>query len=598
MPETAALGWDAYYTLGALVLMTAALVKGVARADLVLMGTLGLLLVAGVVAPMEAFVGFSNPAVITIGALFVVAAGVERTRALAFLDRLVRPGKAGVGGILSRVMTLTMGLSGVLNNTPVVAMLIPKVQEWARRNGLPPTQLLIPLSYAAILGGMLTLVGTSTNIIVHGLLLAEGLPGYQMFELAWIGLPASVVAVLYFAAVGWRTLPARQGGEERLREQLRAYHFDVRVTGDAPFAGDSVEEAGLRTLRDAYLVHLRRGDRVIPASPEEPVEAGDVLTFVGDVRVLDQLLARPGFERKVSAIEEPDRLRPVTDFVLYEAVVAASSQLVGRTLKEVGFREEYGGVVLAVNRRGARIDGSLGRTPLKAGDLLLIEAGPGFGNRYRSDREDFYVVVPIDEVPQRASRRAPVALALLVGMVTVAALKVLPLVVAAFAAALGMVLTGCLSGTRARQSIDLSILLVIAAAFGIGSAVEATGLAAVLAHGIAGVAAGADPIVALILLYVATNLLTELVSNQAAAVLMFPVALGLAADLGLDPKGTVVVINIAAAARFLTPIGYQTNLMVMGPGGYRYTDFTKAGLPLSLLVLAITITMVSVVWMG
>ncbi len=597
-PDSVSLGWEAWYTLGALVLMTAGLVSNLARPDLILLGTLGLLLLAGVVPPADAFYGLSNPAVITVGALFVVAAGIERTRALAFLDRLMTPGGSSgrVGGILARVMPMTSMLSGFLNNTPVVAMLIPRVEEWGRQRGVPASKLLIPLSYAAILGGMLTLVGASTNVVVHGLLLAEGLPGFNMFDFAWIGVPAVLVVAVYFSLVGHRTLPAAEGGEER-RAQLRDYHFDVRVSSQAPFLGQTVEEAGLRTLGAAYLAHFRRGERIVVASPDEVLAAGDVLTFVGNVKVLDRLLERPGLERKVSAVETRDRLRDPQDLILYEAVVATTSGLVGRTLKEADFRERYRGVVLAIHRRGERIAGSLGQTPLRAGDLLLIEAGPYFNDYSGPSREEFYYVTPVEQRAEKASRRAPVALALLVGMVVVATADVVPLTVAAFCAALAMVVVGCVSGPSARQAIDLSVLLVIAAALGIGKAVEATGLAAVAAHGITGLAAGAGPLGALALVYVTANVLAELITNKASAVLMFPVALSVAAELGAEPKAFALAITVAAAASFLTPIGYQTNLMVMGPGGYRYTDYVRAGLPVSLTVAVIAIGMIHFVWL-
>ncbi|MEM1042750.1 MAG: SLC13 family permease [Bacteroidota bacterium] len=596
-PDATVLGWEAWYTLGALVVMTAGLGANVARPDLVLLGTLGLLLLAGVVSPADAFYGLSNPAVVTVGALFVVAAGVERTRALAFLDRLLSARSRGkAGGILARVMPMTSVLSGFLNNTPVVAMLIPRLEEWGRQRGVPASKLLIPLSYAAILGGMLTLVGASTNVVVHGLLLAEGLPGFNMFDFAWIGVPAVAIVATYFVLIGHRTLPATGGGEGR-RAQLRDYHFDVRVSGGAPFAGRTIEEAELRTLGGAYLAHLRRGDRIIAASPEEVLEAGDVLTFVGDAGVLDELLKRPGLERKVSAVETQDRLRDPHDLTLYEAVISTASVLVGRTLKETGFRERYRGVVLAIHRRDERISGSLGQTPLKAGDLLLIEGGPYFDHYDAPGREEFYYVAPVQQRVEKASRRAPIALGILLGMVAVATTGIVPLTVAAFSAALGMVVVGCVTGPGARQAIDLSVLLVIAGALGIGKAVESTGLAAAAAQFVTGVAAGSGPLVALVLIYVTANVLSELITNKASAVLVFPVALSVALEIGADPKAFALAVTIGAAASFLTPIGYQTNLMVMGPGGYRYTDYAKAGFPVSLTVATIAISIINLIWL-
>ena len=251
------LGWEAYFTLGALALMLGALIRGVAKAEFILAGTLGLLLVAGVVSPADGFAGFANPAVIAIGALFVVAAAVERTDALYALRRILRPGKIGTGAAVFRLMLPTALLSGFLNNTPIVAMLIPRVQAWARETGLPVSKLLIPLSYAAIIGGWLSVIGTSTNLVVHGLLIASGRPGFAFFGLAWVGVPVIVLGVLYYALVGHRALPVREG-QRVLGGQARAYQFELRVAQGAAIVGKTVEEAELRTLGDAFLVSIWR----------------------------------------------------------------------------------------------------------------------------------------------------------------------------------------------------------------------------------------------------------------------------------------------------------------------------------------------------
>ena len=601
------LGWEAYFTLGALALMLAALVRGVAKAEFVLAGTLGLLLVAGVVEPADGFAGFANPAVIAIGALFVVAAAVERTDALYALRHILRPGKIGTGAAVFRLMLPTALLSGFLNNTPIVAMLIPRVQAWARETGLPASKLLIPLSYAAIVGGWLSVIGTSTNLVVHGLLVGSGRPGLAFFDLAWVGVPVVVLGVVYYALVGHRALPEREG-QKVLGGQAREYQFELRVSQGAALVGQTVEEAGLRTLGDAFLASIWRprpgsggaggdgaakGGVLEPATPTSLLEGGAVLTFTGDPRALEALLKRPGLERCVRPMEVNAR----KDLQLYEAVLADGGRLVGKTLREADFRGRFGGVVLAILRRGEAVEGPLGQVELRAGDLLLVEGPHWFADQFGGSHRDFYLVSALDLPIAEASKRAPLALAILAGFVLLVAFKVLPLAVAALAAALGVVVTGCISGERARQAIDGSVLIVIAAAFGIGKAVESSGLADFLAHGIAGSAGVLGPFGAVALVYLATNLLTEAVTNQAAAALMFPVAMTVAADLGLEPTALALTIAVGASASFLTPIGYQTNLMVMGPGGYRYTDYARAGLPLSLIALAVTLLVVRFVWM-
>ena len=595
------LGWQAWLTAGVVVAMIGALIREVARPDLILVGSLGLLLLAGVVSPEQAFSGFANTAVLTVGALFVVAAGVQRTQALSALDRVFfastqadRTDVALLRRSLPRIMLSASVLSAFLNNTPIVAMFIPRVQQWADRAGLASSKLLIPLSYAAIVGGMMTLIGTSTNIVVSGLLQAEGYSGLGMFDLTWVGAPAALGVLLYMMLAGHKLLPDRGAQGKNFGDGLKDCLFEARITEGSLLRGQSIEEAGLRALGDVYLAHVRRDGRLIPAAPEEVLQADDVLTFLGTASTMEALLQRPGLDRAIPAIDDND----YQTLPLYEAVVAESSNLVSKTLRESNFRERYGGVVLAIQRRNERVEGSLGRIPIKAGDLLLVEARNGFDKRWNENRNEFYLVAPrrLQKVKPQA-RKAPIALLILVGMVALAATGVLPLVTAAFAAALAMILTRCLRGAEARRAVDLQVLVVIAASLGLGQAVQETGLAAAFAHGIVGLTESLGPLVVLAAIYLTTNLLTELITNNAAAVLMLPVAIATAIEVGAEPMAFAVAVAIAASASFLTPIGYQTNLMVMAAGGYRYNDYFKAGLPASLIVMLITIVVVRLVWM-
>ena len=583
------LTWHAYFTLGALVMMVVALVRGVGRTDLVLLGTLGLLLLVGVVTPEQAFEGFSNPAVIAIASLFIVAAGVERTGALGFLDGLLKPRSSRPAPTLLRLMLPTALLSGMLNNTPIVAMLIPRVQAWARVVGIPASKLLIPLSTAAIVGGWLTLIGTSTNVVVHGLLLSEGLPGFGFFDLAWVGIPAVILVTAYYSLLGNKLLPDR--GDTSLPGRVRDYQFELTVLPDAPFIGKTVEEAGLRTLGHAYLARVRRGGAVKEVQPDTTLLPDDILTFVGNVQAHDALVRRAGLERKAPMVDAG-----VPDLPLVEAVVAPNSDLAGRTLKEIGFREEYGGVVLGIQRRGSPVKGGLGRVVLSPGDLLLLEGKPALFQRLSARKSDFALVSAHDYV-RPAARRGPLSLAILFAMIALVATGVLPLATATFAAALGVVITGCLRGQALGKAIDVQVILVIAAALGLGKAVESTGLASAAAHEIVGLAGAVGPVVMLIIIYAAANLLAELITNKASAVLMLPIALAVATELGSDWKAFAVAVTIASAASFLTPVGYQTNLMVMGAGGYRYTDYARAGFPVSIIVMVVTVTMCSLVWL-
>ncbi|MCB0166804.1 MAG: SLC13 family permease, partial [Anaerolineae bacterium] len=517
------LEWQAWITLGIIFFILIALIKEVARPEMIFLSALGLLLAFGVLTPEEAFSGFSNTAVLTVGALFVVAVGVQNTGALNFADRLLFKRSATLTGVLARMMVTTATMSAFLNNTPIVAMLIPRAQAWSEESNVAPSKLLIPLSYAAIVGGMTTLIGTSTNLLVSGLMESSGYEGLGLFDLTWVGLPTALGAIAYFTLIGHRFLPNRQQLPAS-ESELEHYLFEVRVAFTSPLDGKTVEQAGLRSLGDAYLVHIFRNGHFTPSAPDLRLRACDILTFRGSLSMLDKLLKVPGIER---AFDGSDA-RSETTMPLFEAVVAPSSLLVGRTLRDVRFREHFHGIVMGIQRRDTQIEGSLGTVEIQPGDLLLIEAPPGFDRRWNGRRSDFYLVAsrhPGRVRPQR--RKAPLALFILIGVVLLAAIGVAPIVTTAFVGALLMLLTRCISGWEARRSIDFPVLFVIASALGVGQAIETTGLAEAIAHSLIGTAAAFGTIGVLVAVYVTTSILTEFITNNAAAALM--ISIGLAA---------------------------------------------------------------------
>src|SRR5690606_4688999 len=450
------------------------------------------------------------------------------------------------------------------------------------------------LSFAAITGGMVTLIGTSTNLIASGLLIDAGYRGFDLFEFAWVGIPATIFLILYMSVIGHRLIPNSES-DRRDDQGARDYQFELRVPINSRLVGKTVSGAKLRALGDAYLVHIRRDGHMIgPVAPDEPLQAADVLTFSGQPSAMERLLEQTDLRANVDGASAHDGS---SEIPLFEAVVAAGSSLVGRTLKEVGFREKYQGVVLAIHRQDESLRGALGHVELKPGDLLLIEAKPGFDRIWSQSQNDFYLVTPKSQILPGVSKKAPIALGLLAAAVLLNVTGVLPLATAAFAAALGTVLFGCLRGTELRKAIDASVMLTIAAAFGIGGAVQASGLATAVGHAIVGAVPGARPIFVLILLYIVTAILTEIVTHSAAVVVMLPIAVAAAIALGVDPRPVALTVTIAASASFLSPLGCQTNLMVMGAGGYRFKDFFRAGLPVSLGILAITIAVVAWRWL-
>lgn len=574
--------------------MIVALVREWARVDVTILSALGILLIAGVLHPVEAFSGVAWETVITIASLYVVAAGIHQTGVLVWIDRWMAYPGSTVTSLLFRVMAPAAILSACLNNTPVVAMLIPRMQAIARKTGVSVSKLLMPLSFAAIAGGMITLVGTSTNIIASGLIREAGMPEFGLFEFAWIGLPVAALTVLYLSLAGHRLMPDATPGDRDKTDTLD-YRFRLRVPHGSPLAGMSIQKANLRSLGDAYLVYIRRNQRTIgPVAPEEILREADVLTFIGRMDAREPLCRQTGFS--VDSDDKETNARK-EEPPLFQAVVSTNSMLAGKTLKEANFREKYEGVVLAIHRRNESIRGALGNVPLKPGDLLVIDAKKGFDQYWGQNQEDFYFITQEIREPQRITRKTGALLVILGLLILSHIAGLLPLAAAAFAGALGTILMGILRGPALRQSVDITVVLTITGALGIGHAVQVSGLATGLGHAIATILPGQHPLAALLFLYLGAMIITEIITNSAAVVIMIPVALATAIDIGLEPRAVAMAVTIASSASFLSPLGYQTNLMVMGAGGYRFRDYFRAGLPVSIGVMAITLIGVYMKWL-
>jgi di/tricarboxylate transporter len=561
---------------------------------LAVLGANIVLLLTGVIDPAQAFSGFSNPAPITVAALFVVAAAVEKTGALQPLIAATLGRGGGGRGDLLRLLVPTAGASAFLNNTPIVAMLAPQVADWAEKRGRAPSTYLMPLSFATILGGTMTVVGTSTNLVVSGLMTSHGMPAMGMFELTRIGLPVAVVGIALIVVLAPRVLPDRRSSREALHEQeLREFVVQCTVSAGGPMDGVSVEAAGLRHLQGVFLVEIEReGQTIAPVAPSTELRGGDRLTFAGRVDTVRDLQNMRGIE-SAEAPHAADFRSPQHTF--FEAVVSAASPLVGRTLREADFRARYQAAVLAIHRAGQRVNAKLGTVPMKEGDTLLLLSDPGFRDRWR-DRNEFLLVSPMGGSPPAGTRQA-----LFVGLVTLAIVGlagagVFPILQAALAGSVLLVLTRVLSPAEARGALDLDVLVLIAGSFGVGAAIQSSGLGALLGGGIVEHVGSMGPLAVLFAVTLATSALTEIITNNAAAVLVFPVAMAAAAETGADPRAFAIAIAIAASASFLTPIGYQTNTMVYGLGGYRFGDYARLGLPVNLTVLFAILVLVPFFW--
>jgi len=587
-----AMPFEALLTFAVLLVTVALMAREFMSPDYLLLGALVILGVAGVMDTTQALSGFANPALATIGGLFLVAAGIRATGVIdRVTDAMLGKGRS-LRGVLSRLTTFAAAGSGFMSNTAIVAIGIPTLDQWARRNDVSPSKLLIPLSYASIIGGTLTLIGTSTNVVVDGLLRQHDLAGLGFFELTVVGVPLALVVVLYLTFVSPRLIPDRVAADET-SEDVRRYVTEMVLESTSPLIGRSVEEAGLLDVSDLWVVRIDRDDAgvVAPVEPGVRLAAGDRVTFAGALKRIVRLTRLSGL-RPVTAQPLP---KTEETLEVYQVVVTPGSPLVGSAIEEADFRARYAAAVLAVRRRGEDPSPRMAEVVLRPGDTLILEASPEFSRAHRESR-DFLVVGPVEGTLPRRTEKQETAVGILLGMIVVAAIGLVPLPLAAPAAGLLMIVTGCVDPGEARRSVDWSVLVAIGSAIGIARALEVSGGAAIVGDAITALGSVAGDWGLLLGVFLSTVLLTELIINQAAAALMFPVVVALASTQGMDPRPLILTATVAASLSFSTPLNYQTNLMVYGPGRYRFTDFTRVGVPLQLLLGVVAVGVIRVVW--
>lgn len=587
--------WQAWLAIGLTLGVLATLMLTRLGPHLVMMAALTVLSLCGVLSAQEALAGFGNPGLITVAAMFVVAAGLDASGGIDLLvDRLLgRP--TSVRRAQLRIAAPAASLSGLLNNTPLVAAMIPALHAWSRQIGVAPSKLMIPLSYSAILGGTLTMIGTSTNLVVNGQYqVLTGEPGFKLFDITPLGLPVALVGLGFLLLAFPRLLPDRQ--EKTPFANLREFTLEVAVAPGGPLVGKTVEQAGLRHLRRVYLVEIERDGNIVTAVPsQEKLRGGDRLVFAGDTQAISDLLRINGIIASVAdgaegagplATERAERR-------LVEAVVSPHCDAVGHAIRDARFRDRYGAAVLAVARNGERVPGNLGSIELQAGDTLLLEARPAFVSRQRYTK-DFLLINDLD-TEQPRHERAYLAWGILLALVAAAGMGWTSMLNAALLGAGAMLLTGCCSVSQAEKSLDLTVIITIAAAFALGAALEKTGAAATIGNSFLTLSGG-RPWLMLAMTYVTVAVLTEMITNNAAAMLMLPTVLAMTNGAQLNAEPFVLAVMMAASASFTTPIGYQTNLMVYGPGNYRFTDFLRVGIPMQLVVGITTLTVLMAGW--
>jgi di/tricarboxylate transporter len=585
----------------ALVLLTTERLP-VELVSLLVLGTLLVMGVAGAaggwlrpdkwITPEEALSGFSNTAVVTVAAMFVLSAGLERTGAMAAVGRVL----AGIGRsptvLLLVVMVVVGAVSAFVNNTATVAVFLPLVLMVCARRRLPASRVLIPLSFASQFGGVCTLIGTSTNLLVSSISERAGLEAFRMFEFTPFGVILLAVGTVYLL-IASRWLPTRRGTELTEAYKLREYLTEVRVMPGSPLVGKTVAESRLKEQHDVAVLEILRDPQHIWTPDDAQLRAGDILLVRGQVQDLMDVRARTGLE-----IESEFKLRDATlaqqDLTLVEALVAPRSQLAGQTLASAEFRWRYDAIVLALQRQGRLLREKLVDVRLRFGDALLLLLRKDDLSALR--RNDNLIVLSEVDTPSLRSGKTLMALGIIGAVVTLAAIRVAPIFVCAIVGGLLMVLARCLTLEQAFQAIDWKVIFLLAGVLPLGMALDRSGGARLIADYTLGLISAFGPVVVLAALYLLTALLTEMMSNNAAAVLLAPIAISTAAKLGVDPKPMLMAVAFAASTSFATPVGYQTNTMVHSAGGYRFTDFTKIGVPLILIFWALSVWFIPKFW--
>ena len=574
--------WEIAFVLGLTIVAVVLFVTEKFSTDVVAVLVMVVLLVSGILTPAEGFNGFANPATVTVGAMFVISAGLFRAGAVNFLGRGLRRLARRSSTLMVLVMMLGVGsLSSFLNNTATVAIMIPVIMVVAQRVNTSPSKLLMPLAFASLLGGMCTVLGTSTNILAISMAETAGVDPFSMFEFSRLGIIFFAVGVVYMMTVGRKMMPEhRTSGDLTRSFGLGDYLTELQLSDKSQLVGESLESAPLLEEFDIEVLQIIRGKDLLRPTPKTVLREHDLLRVKGDVSTINELKERAEASLGMQ-IKWQDSDLESKDTKLVEAVVGPSSPLAGRSLVESNPRKNYGVSVLAIRHHGALKHGELQNIKLMSGDTLLIEV-PNSRIPYLIQQRVFLVASKAG-IPQFDLPKAAKGVAIVVSVITSAALGWLSIASAAAAGALLIVLSKCISMEEAYAAIEWNVLFLLAGMLALSIAMEKTGTSAMLAGGIVDVFGAMGPRALVAAFFGATMLLTSVMSNQATVALLIPVAITTAYSIDANPRTFIFAVMFAASSSFMTPVGYQTNTMIYGPGQYTFNDFLRVGTPLSLI---------------
>lgn len=566
------------------------------RVDLVALLVMSLLLISGIISPAQGLAGFSNTATITVGAMFILSAGLFRTGAINFLGNIAAQvfDKGFWFGIIA-VMLIVAVLSAFINNTPVIAIFLPILLGVARDTGISVSKILMPVSFASMFGGVCTLIGTSTNILVSSIAEKNGLRPFTMFEFAPLGLVMFAVGTAYLLLFGIRLIPDRRGKGDLIEDfSMNEYLTEVVISGDSISIEKTIREAPIVHDLDLTILKIQSGDETIQLpSPSYVLQSGDILLVRSDIDQIRALQEREGIEFKPKT-KWGDTSVAQDQYRLLEAVIEPNSSLVGSTLQRSNFRDQYSATVLAIRHKGKLLREKLSDTVLSAGDLLLIEIEVSRVPAFK--RSGDFIITSEMEATEFRRNKAISAIIVVAGVVTLAATGAMPIVVSAVVGAIVMILLRCITIEEAYSAIDWKIIFLLAGVLSLGVALEESGTAALLSSNLLKYVGALGPIALVSAFYLLTSLLTETMSNNATAALLAPIAIVSAKAMDVDATPFLMAITFAASASFMTPVGYQTNTMIYGPGQYKFVDFIKVGTPLNVMFWILATILIPLIW--